>query len=365
MEKKELGCLPVYAKGAPGSTFESEPEFYHGTFQGGHSVNVYGDNEDKLVVFGGYNGNERTKDLYLLNGLNLVGNEEDSSTTQLQWEKHELQNTQDRAGHISWIRQDKLYVYGGYNSEHQVLSDVAEIELPSNNNSNPFQVRNVEYKTKSQDLDRRWHCGSYLSHLDKVVVHGGWNDRGPLGDMIVYDCNANTWETLKFSGDHKPIKMSKSKAPSPRRWHTFTPIKSETFFVFGGYTSESKNTSSILGDQYIFDLNIKTWLSLTTKGEKPANRCRHTVSKIGDKQLILIGGYSGDKGEEGHKEIYTLTLDDMKWTKLTGSASKQLFPIVRSGHRAVEVKDKGIIISGGLFLPDYIDDFYLLDTRKC
>jgi len=279
----------VYAQGSPASTYEGEPVFNHGTFQGGHTINTW---QQKLVVYGGYNGIDRTKDLYLLDGLEFVGEEE--LNPEVKWNKQVLQNTQDRAGHVSWIRQDKLYSYGGYNTKHLVLSDIAEIDLAS------FQVTNhTNFKTKSQDLDRRWHCGSYLAQSDKAIIHGGWNDRGPLGDVLLYDFSNNSFETIKS-------KSNKESVPSARRWHTLNPLihRSDEFFVFGGYTADSNNKSSILGDQYIFNLTNGTWNAVTTKGDKPAPRCRHTMSLIGTKQMILIGGYSGADKVKRHTRRY-------------------------------------------------------------
>jgi len=85
-------------------------------------------------------------------------------------------------------------------------------------------------------------------------------------------------------------------------------------FLFGGYNGGKEP----LGDAYVLNLGKQAFKSLSNfsildtgswnpasfKGRCPAGRSRHTVTEIGPKQLLLIGGYSGT--DETYKEMFIL-----------------------------------------------------------
>lgn len=84
--------------------------------------------------------------------------------------------------------------------------------------------------------------------------------------------------------------------PSPRRWHTFSPLPdhADQLFVFGGYDAPKHP----LGDAFILDLGSQQWVQPTMKGDLPNPLCRHTLTALPGaptlKQMILLGGSKND-----------------------------------------------------------------------
>jgi len=52
--------------------------------------------------------------------------------------------------------------------------------------------------------------------------------------------------------------------------------------------------------------------------------------------------------------------DDMSWKAVADSG--RLFPLLRRGHVATSVEDRGLVISGG-FAQEFIAPFYWFDGR--
>lgn len=85
------------------------------------------------------------------------------------------------------------------------------------------------------------HAMSMAGVGDAVFVFGGYGDRGPLGDMFVFDPANLTWTELRtFARGHLPS----------RRGHAATAAHAGQLFLFGGERGNSmppfprNNTSS-------------------------------------------------------------------------------------------------------------------------
>lgn len=46
-----------------------------------------------------------------------------------------------------------------------------------------FETKPIPYKEMFLNTERRWACGINIEN--KLFVHGGWNSRGPLDDMLM------------------------------------------------------------------------------------------------------------------------------------------------------------------------------------
>jgi len=94
----------------------------------GHSVNYHNGN---IYLFGGYDGSKRTNDLWILhNAKNISRTEETYEYEERpQWTKKTLKNITGRAGHQSFILDNKLYIHAGYDTQHNVLADMIEIQI--------------------------------------------------------------------------------------------------------------------------------------------------------------------------------------------------------------------------------------------
>lgn len=101
-----------------------------------------------------------------------------------------LEGVRDRAGHGFFMKDEKLYIHAGYDSQHNVLHDLVEVDVSSGTSRNHarahthaqphhcspwqsdgFSTRTMEYKSVLPNLERRWHCN--FLHDDRYFVHGG------------------------------------------------------------------------------------------------------------------------------------------------------------------------------------------------
>lgn len=339
----EVSCHPIYGDG-------DGPELT-GFFSSGHScdyIDASASHGARLFVFGGHvgryagrdDGAVRTNQLLVLHNAHTLG--ADEASTSPTWEKVSLGKVKGRAGHASFVRNGKLYIHGGYDTGHRVLSDLIEID-PS---SSSYEYRSVPYESVVQNVERRWHCSYHINN--KLILHGGWNSFGALNSLVSLDLDTMKWDTLAWEN-----------GPSPRRWHTLSPMPGhpERLFSYGGYDAPKHP----LNDSFILDLGAQQWVEPVMRGDIPGPLCRHTLTTLPGqslKQMILIGGSKNDGGT--NKEIRILHTDDMRWELVKDAG--HLFPVIRRGHLATPVGDRGIVISGG-FAAEYITPFYWLDAR--
>lgn len=59
-----------------------------------------------------------------------------------------------------------------------------------------FSCKKIGYKSVVANVERRWHQS--FSIENKIFVHGGWNDGGPLSDTIYFDLGNDCFFFLPF-----------------------------------------------------------------------------------------------------------------------------------------------------------------------
>lgn len=289
--------------------------------------------DDTLYIYGGYCLGQQ---LFVLKNAQGISTESNHS-----WKQVSLTKCIARAAHTTFNFGRKMYVHGGYGShkgaaEYSALSSCEEIDLDT------FETRQVQYSSVVANVERRWHCSFTIG--TKVFLHGGWNNGGPLNDLISLNVEDFKWETLL-----------PENPPSARRWHTLTPTENNKFLLFGGYDG---NHAKLLSDTHVLDINKLKWTSNSCKGEKPSARRSHTMTPLSSKSLLLLGGHAEFNGT--CHDAYLLHTDDMSWQKVKNLGD--LYYITRSSHKTVKVGDFGLVIVGG-YTPSYIDPVYYLDTR--
>ena len=117
-----------------------------------------------------------------------------------------MSSIRDRAGHATFCKGEKLYIHAGYDSHHQVLTDMIEIDTatrththlltlahspfffspPSPQTAN-FTCKKLEYTKVVSNVERRWHSSHFFERENKFMIHGGWNQGGPLEDLLMLD----------------------------------------------------------------------------------------------------------------------------------------------------------------------------------
>lgn len=155
--------------------------------------------------------------------------------------------TTGRCAHASFIKNNRLYVHGGYgahgsDSKFHVWSTMEEINLGGEDVIGYFLIldfscRTLKYNSVTKNVERRWHQSFLVDN--KFFVHGGWNDGGPIDDMLFLDlgnldgvnvAGSNIVDTMDWTAVNFTDNI-----PCGRRWHTLVQKKqSQKYLLFGG-----------------------------------------------------------------------------------------------------------------------------------
>ncbi|KAL6894404.1 hypothetical protein ACP4OV_008502 [Aristida adscensionis] len=164
----------------------------------------------------------------------------------------------------------------------------------------------------------------------KVVVFGGFADKRFLSDVCVYDVENKLWYTPECTGNGSDGQVG----PSPRAFHVAVVIDCN-MFIFGGRTGGKR-----VGDFWMLDTDLWQWSELTGFGDLPSPREFSAASAIGNRKIVMYGGWDGKKWLS---DVYIMDTMSLEWTELsiTGSA-----PPPRCGHSATMI-EKRLLIFGG------------------
>ncbi|XP_020087855.1 acyl-CoA-binding domain-containing protein 5 isoform X1 [Ananas comosus] len=164
----------------------------------------------------------------------------------------------------------------------------------------------------------------------KVVVFGGFADKRFLDDITVYDIENKLWYAPECTGSGTDGQVG----PSPRAFHIAVAIDCN-MFIFGG-----RSGSKRLGDFWMLDTDIWQWSELTSFGDLPSPREFAAASAIGNRKIVMYGGWDGKKWLS---DVYILDTISLEWRELSVSGS---VPPPRCGHSATMV-EKRLLIFGG------------------
>ncbi|XP_042499703.1 protein GLUTELIN PRECURSOR ACCUMULATION 3 isoform X1 [Macadamia integrifolia] len=164
----------------------------------------------------------------------------------------------------------------------------------------------------------------------KVVVFGGLVDKRFLSDIAVYDPENKLWFQPECTGNGSNGQVG----PSPRAFHVCVAIDCH-MFVFGGRSGGRR-----LGDFWVLDTDIWQWSELTSFGDLPSPRDFAAASPIGNRKIVMYGGWDGKKWLS---DVYVLDTISLEWTELSVSGS---LPPPRCGHTATMV-EKRLLAFGG------------------
>ncbi|WJX13978.1 G protein alpha subunit [Trifolium repens] len=164
----------------------------------------------------------------------------------------------------------------------------------------------------------------------KVVVFGGLVDKKFLTDILVYDIEAKLWYKPECTGRDSDGHVG----PSPRAFHVAVSIDCH-MFIFGGRSGGQR-----LGDFWVLDTDIWQWSELTGFGDLPSPRDFAAASSIGNRKIVMYGGWDGKKWLS---DVYVLDTISLEWTELSVSGT---LPQPRCGHTATMV-EKRLLVYGG------------------
>ena len=115
--------------------------------------------------------------------------------------------------------------------------------------------------------------------------------------------------------------------------HSMTALGDGTTVLFGGYDGTYFN------DVYTLTVSgtSATWASLSSDGDTPSARYRHSMTALGDGTTVLFGGYGGG----GYlNDVYTLTVSGTSatWASLSSGGDT---PSARYAHTMTALAQDG------------------------
>ncbi|GMH07879.1 hypothetical protein Nepgr_009719 [Nepenthes gracilis] len=164
----------------------------------------------------------------------------------------------------------------------------------------------------------------------KIVIFGGLVDKQFLNDITVYDAENRLWFQPECTGSGSDGQAG----PSPRAFHVAVAIDCH-LFIFGGRSGGKR-----LGDFWVLDTDIWQWSELTSFGYLPSPRDFAAAASIGNRKIVMCGGWDGKKWLS---DVYILDTISLEWMELSVSGS---VPPPRCGHTATMV-EKRLLVYGG------------------
>jgi len=217
----------------------------------------------------------------------------------------------ERATHTATrIPDGKVLIAGGFREEgtSEIAIASAEIFDPA---SNTFTF------TSDMNEPRDGHTATLLSN-GKVLIAGGWNQKGRTAAAELYDP-----ETGKF--------YYAGSMMAPRQGMTATLLKNGQVLIAGG--DSARNTPQLTAELY--DPVTKTF---TPTGNLNNVRMAHSATLLNDGKVLFVGGASGET-ILASAEIYDPGTGKFI---LTGDANE-----IRYKHSAVLLQDGTVLILGG------------------
>ncbi|ERN13146.1 tip elongation aberrant protein 1 [Amborella trichopoda] len=163
-----------------------------------------------------------------------------------------------------------------------------------------------------------------------IVVFGGFAEKKFINDISVYDTENKLWFRPECTGNESNGQVG----PSPRAFHVAVAIDCN-MFIFGGRSGNKR-----LGDFWMLDTDIWQWSELATYGDLPSARDFSAAAAIGNRKIVLYGGWDGKKWLS---DVYVLDTMSLEWTELSVLGT---LPPPRCGHTATMV-EKRLLVFGG------------------
>ncbi|KAK3281055.1 hypothetical protein CYMTET_11137, partial [Cymbomonas tetramitiformis] len=157
---------------------------------------------------------------------------------------------------------------------------------------------------------RAGHAAVVLPDTRKLVVFGGQNKSGQLGDLLVLDLNSMEWSRPYPAG----------RVPPKRSGHSATyDTNTNKIFIYGGWDGvRQRDDLHILNVDGNPDTDWR-WESFNVSGHKIGGLCGHTANFVGDKMYVFGGWASG----VFYSEVFTLEMQKASKARTKKSAPGQ------------------------------------------
>jgi hypothetical protein len=235
----------------------------------------------------------------------------------------------------------RMVVFGGTADGYRLVSEIWGLSL----SAAPTWTNLTTPDTPPQ---ARWGLSAlYDAAHTRVILFGGYDDqRGLVNDAWMLSLATKpVWTMLQPSGT----------APSPREGQTaiYDPVR-DRMLVFGGETGLPNMSNEVWALSLSGD---PAWARLTPTGDTPVPRASHTaIYDAAHDRMVVFGGvspsaYLGD--------VWSLSLSpEPAWTSLAPSGTP---PRARFEHSAIyDPVRQRMVIFGGLTMSYFLNDVWAL-----
>ncbi|CAN5576147.1 hypothetical protein BH20CHL7_BH20CHL7_13390 [soil metagenome] len=175
-----------------------------------------------------------------------------------------------------------------------------------------------------------------------AYLFGGRDRTAALGDLWVYDLDADRWTPIEPAGPR----------PAPRSDHATVWVRDVGLVVVGGRASDG----ALLDDLWLFDIVSSAWRELPAIGPKPAARAS-SCAAIGPDDRIWLTHGEGNAGALADTWAYDVV--DGAWEDVTATPQAPPGPGARLGHGCWWT-DEGLVVFGGVVGPAVVGDAWVL-----
>nr|XP_006632452.2 PREDICTED: kelch domain-containing protein 1 isoform X2 [Lepisosteus oculatus] len=241
----------------------------------------------EMYIFGGYNDNGYTNQLYCVN----------LRSEEYTWKKvsyAEGCQPTPRDKNSCWVYNDRIIYFGGYGCKRfSEISDstsftvdevswVGEIFWGWNNEVHVFDPQKLTWSEPSTrgvvPAPRAAHACATLHN--KGYVCGGRVVNTRTSDIHCLDLDTWTWSEIIHTS---------AQVPAGRSWHTLTPVADSVLFLFGGLSANCEP----LSDSWTFNTHSREWREMKHL-QKNTPRLWHTACQGKGSEVIVFGGSQDD-----------------------------------------------------------------------
>ncbi|BFI15065.1 hypothetical protein MPTK1_5g09080 [Marchantia polymorpha subsp. ruderalis] len=297
----------------------------------------------RLVVFGGFDGEEYFNDVILFETDEMVWKTAASSAAE------GCVVPSPRQTHTACpVGDQKMIIFGGFDGTKD-FSDVSVLNISEDEScqwSQPASVHGAKPGPVCQHTSCLYENGPYM------VVFGGYRSSvGLLNELWFLDVHWMLWSSPEYFGT----------PPVPRRGHGAAIIGTK-MFVFGGF-----NGSENLADLHFLDFDSMTWNNVEVQGEVPSPRRQFAVAIVGQ-HFVLHGGFDGQKYLGDVFSFHTIHKRWNKWPEKETQLSLQDIgqggeAHGRSMHTMVESGQR-LVIFGGVHEWGALQDILFIENAS-
>jgi hypothetical protein len=276
----------------------------------GHAMSYVADNI--VIMFGGSGSSGYLNDIWIFDSSTNTWTLANTGTSPLARAYHSM----------TYIGDDKVMMFGGEDADGNPLNDTWIFDL-SDKSWDEIVINSTTIPSA-----RNRHSMAYIGD-EKVMMFGGSDADGYFNDTWIFYLSNSTW-----------TKSSISTSPAARSSHSMAYIGNYKVLLFGG------SGNSEFNDTWVYDYGTDgtdaTW-SQDNNGTNPSTRSLHTLAYLENDKALLFGGF-GPGIPMNDSWVYDLNGGtDGTWTQIATETN----PSARAYHSMAYIGNKKILLYGG------------------